>query len=258
MTVLVAGGDSFTYGNELADCTTQQPSELTWSAFLAHKLGMKYMCVAQGGWSNPAIARNIINTVSSLDKRNIDHVVAVMWSFPTRFEFKFNYNTLEKDSPWYSITPWTHERDQNVILEAFQNFAQGVFSHYKKQQLVAQSTGLADFSEMYYKHVGNNESWETYSTLKEIVYLQDWLKQRNKKYIFTYVDECIFNQNVPWDTSTQNLYDSLDQSNFYHFPGFFKWAADNGYPFYTTHPAESAHTDFINKLFYGFAKQKLK
>ena len=38
MTVLVAGGDSFTYGNELADCTTQQPSELTWSAFLAHKL----------------------------------------------------------------------------------------------------------------------------------------------------------------------------------------------------------------------------
>jgi hypothetical protein len=59
MTVLVAGGDSFTYGNELADCTIKQPSELTWSAFLAHKLGMKYMCVAQGGWSNPALSLTI-------------------------------------------------------------------------------------------------------------------------------------------------------------------------------------------------------
>ena len=258
MTILVAGGDSFTYGNELADCTPQTPSELTWSAYLAHKLEMKYVCVAQGGWSNPAISRNIINTVSSLDRRGIEHVVVVMWSFPTRFEFRFNYDTLERDSPWYSISPWTHERNQSVILEAFQNFKDNIFNHYKKSQLVAQSTGLADFSEVYYKHVGNSKYWETYSTLKEIVYLQDWLKQRNKKYIFTYVDECIFNKNVSWDASIENLFESLDQSNFYHFPGFFKWAADGGYPFYATHPCESAHTDFVNKFLYEFAQKKFK
>jgi len=258
MTILVAGGDSFTYGNELADCTPQTPSELTWSAYLAHKLEMKYVCVAQGGWSNPAIARNIINTVSSLDQRKIEHVVVVMWSFPTRFEFRFNYDTLERDSPWYSISPWTHERNQSVILEAFQNFKDDIFNHYKKSQLIAQSTGLADFSEVYYKHVGNSKYWETYSTLKEIVYLQDWLKQRNKKYIFTYVDECIFNKNVPWDASIENLFESLDQSNFYHFPGFYKWAADGGYPFYATHPCESAHTDFVNKFLYEFAQKKFK
>lgn len=258
MTILVAGGDSFTYGNELADCTPQTPSELTWSAYLAHKLEMKYVCVAQGGWSNPAISRNIINTVSSLDRRGIEHVVVVMWSFPTRFEFRFNYDTLERDSPWYSISPWTHERNQSVILEAFQNFKDNIFNHYKKSQLVAQSTGLADFSEVYYKHIGDSEYWETYSTLKEIVYLQDWLKQRNKKYIFTYVDECIFNKNVPWDASIENLFESLDQSNFYHFPGFYKWAADGGYPFYATHPCESAHTDFVNKFLYEFAQKKFK
>jgi len=258
MTILVAGGDSFTYGNELADCTPQTPSELTWSAYLAHKLEMKYVCVAQGGWSNPAIARNVINTVSSLDRRGIEHVVVVMWSFPTRFEFRFNYDTLERDSPWYSISPWTHERNQSVILEAFQNFKDNIFNHYKKSQLVAQSTGLADFSEVYYKHIGDSKYWETYSTLKEIVYLQDWLKQRNKKYIFTYVDECIFNKNVPWDASIENLFESLDQSNFYHFPGFYKWAADGGYPFYATHPCESAHTDFVNKFLYEFAQKKFK
>jgi glycosyltransferase involved in cell wall biosynthesis len=258
MTILVAGGDSFTYGNELADCTPQTPSELTWSAYLAHKLEMKYVCVAQGGWSNPAISRNIINTVSSLDRRGIEHVVVVMWSFPTRFEFRFNYDTLERDSPWYSISPWTHERNQSVILEAFQNFKDNIFNHYKKSQLVAQSTGLADFSEVYYKHIGDSKYWETYSTLKEIVYLQDWLKQRNKKYIFTYVDECIFNKNVPWDASIENLFESLDQSNFYHFPGFYKWAADGGYPFYATHPCESAHTDFVNKFLYEFAQKKFK
>lgn len=257
MTILVTGGDSFTYGIELMDCTPTSPSELSWAGYLAAKLKMKFNCVARGGWSNAAISRNMINSITAFDKANIDTVVAVMWSFPNRYEFRFNYDTLERDSPWYSITPWTHERDQNVILEAFQNFKENIFNHYKKNQLIAQSTGLADYSEMFFKHVGDNEYWEIYSTLKEMVFLQDWLKQRNKKYIFTYVDECIFNKNIPWDANIQNLYDSLDHDNFYHFAGFFKWAHDTGYPFYTTHPKEVAHQDFVDGYLYDFAVKKL-
>ena len=49
MTILIAGGDSFTYGNELADCTLNRFSEKTWSGILADQLGMSYDCTAWGG-----------------------------------------------------------------------------------------------------------------------------------------------------------------------------------------------------------------
>ena len=257
MTVLVAGGDSFTYGNELADCTPEQPSELTWSAFLAHKLGMKYMCVANGGWGNDAIARNVISNVYKLLQLDSKPVVAVMWSFPTRYEFTFNYNTLGRNSPWETINPWTHEKDQKVILDAFKNFMQTNLDDYRKHQLQAQSTGLAEFSELFFKHVGSNTTYSIYNSYRSIVHLQNWLQQNGIKYVFTYVDDMLFTQ-PPDDQSVNALYNSIEHSNIYHFSGFYNWAADNDYPFYSTHPCESAHTDFINKFFYPFVDQKFK
>ena len=46
MTVLIAGGDSFTYGAELQDCDGSY-SNLTWSALLAKRMGMSYCCTAK-------------------------------------------------------------------------------------------------------------------------------------------------------------------------------------------------------------------
>ena len=40
MTVLIAGGDSFTFGSELPS------QEHAWSGLLAKKLGMNYCCTA--------------------------------------------------------------------------------------------------------------------------------------------------------------------------------------------------------------------
>ena len=252
MTILIAGGDSFTYGNELADCTLNRFSEKTWSGILADQLGMSYDCTAWGGNGNSAIARRTMTACHKHLGLGHDIFVSVMWSWPTRYEFRFRYDTHEHENPWCTITPWTHERDQNVILDAFKNFKETVFDHYKRNQLTAQTTGIADFSEHFFKDVGDSEYWELYTSIKEMVFLQDWLKQRNIDYLFTYVDDCLFKHNTPLDSTLKTLYNSLDYTKIYlpdHFEGFYKWAQDNNYPFGATHPLEPAHLDFGLEIF---------
>lgn len=251
MTILIAGGDSFTYGNELDDATPSRFSIRTWASSLADHLEMSYSCTAWGGHGNSAIARRTMTSCQKHIDQGNDIFVTVMWSFPSRYEFRFRYDTHERDAPWYTITPWTHERDQNVILDAFKNFKETIFDHYKRNQLTAQSTGLADFSEHFFKDVGDSEYYELYTTVKEMVFLQEWLKQRNIKYMYTYVDECIFEHNTQIDSYLKTLYDSLDLTKIYRpgeFCGFFKWAQEGGYPFGATHPLEPAHQDFASKL----------
>jgi len=252
MTILISGGDSFTYGNELDDCTPKSFSEYTWAANLATHLGMSYDCTAWGGHGNSAIARRTMTACQKHIEQGHDIFVTVMWSYPSRYEFRFRYDTHEHESPWCTITPWTHERDQNVILDAFKNFKETIFDHYKRNQLTAQTTGIADFSEHFFKDVGDSEYWELYTSIKEMVFLQDWLKQRNIDYLFTYVDDCLFKHNTPLDSTLKTLYDSLDYTKIYlpdHFEGFYKWAQANNYPFGATHPLEPAHVDFGLKIF---------
>ena len=256
MTILLAGGDSFTYGNELADCDSKTSSKAAWGAMLATSLNMSYSCVADGGLSNTGIARHVMIGCTKILKQNMDIAVAVMWSFPGRYEFRFTYNTMEKNNPWYSITPWTHEPDESIILKTFHNFKKNVFDHYKKNQLQAQVTGVAKFSELYYKHVGDSEYWEIYTSLKEILFLQQWLEGKHIPYVFTYVDDILFKNNTKPDVNMQILLDSINSDAFYHFEGFYKWATAKNYSFGTTHPLELAHEHFSQKII-QLAQQRL-
>lgn len=257
MTILIAGGDSFTFGNELADCTPTQFSNSTWSSQLANKLDMSYDCTAWGGDGNSAIARKTMTACNKHLAQGHNIAVAVMWSYPSRYEFRFKYDTQEKHSPWYTITPWTHEKDTSVITGAFANFKENIFDHYKNNQKTAQSTGLAAFSEHFFKDVGDSEYYELYTSIKEMVFLQDWLKQRNVPYIYTYVDITVFEQNVPVDSYLECLYNSLDHSRCYTDIGFYKWSQKNDFPFGATHPLEPAHTAFVDKIL-PFVEHRLK
>jgi len=257
MTILIAGGDSFTFGNELADCTPTQFSNSTWSSQLANKLDMSYDCTAWGGDGNSAIARKTMTACNNHIKQENTIVVAVMWSFPNRYEFRFNYNTKHRHSPWYTITPWTHERDKTVILDAFKNFKENIFDHYKKNQQDAQTTGLADFSEHFFKDVGDSEYYELYTSIKEMIFLQDWLKQRDIPYIYTFVDLSVFEPNIPVDSYLKCLYDSLDMDNVISSQGFYSWAQAEEYTFGATHPLEEAHTAYALKIL-PFVERRLK
>ena len=72
MTVLIAGGDSFTYGSELPS------QEHAWANLLATRKGWNICNTARPAASNSAIRRNVMNAVHKY--KELDLFVAVMWS----------------------------------------------------------------------------------------------------------------------------------------------------------------------------------
>ncbi len=58
---VVAGGCSFTFGNELSDdANGKTPSEKTWAALIAKEINANYHCVAKPGGGNGSITRRVI------------------------------------------------------------------------------------------------------------------------------------------------------------------------------------------------------
>lgn len=243
--IIVAGGDSFVYGSEL-----QSPNN-TFTAQLSR--GHEYCCVAWPGIGNDAIARRIINQVELM--LPIKPFVVVSWSFPGRYEFKFTYDTGQRTREWFSITPWT-TKDAPSIEKEFVVKNDSILSDHIKTIQRAKQSGVYEFANTFYQHVGSGEYWEIYSTLKEIVYLQNYLKLNNVPYLFTCADNSIlYNYTVDnSDDSIRSLVSQIktDYNNWFWFPpstitsnprGFYQWAAENKYPMGTTHPLEQAHTD---------------
>jgi hypothetical protein len=173
--------------------------------------------------------------------------VIVSWTFPGRYEFKIQTNQGQR---WEVINSWSvgkqyvdDDIDKNKVVDLFKN----------KIDLL----GIGKFAESYFANVGFIEYWEIYTSLKEIVYLQNYLKANKIPYLFTCADTGIFNSwtvNNPDDTSL-SLYNQINFNNWYFFPagvgsdqtemsrGFYQWAIENKYKVGVTHPLEQAHRD---------------
>jgi hypothetical protein len=159
--MIIVGGDSFIYGSELADCNGSL-SQSTFSALLTK--GQEYNCVAWPGFGNDSIARTVIAACEQYSDRN--KAVLVSWTFPGRYEFRFNYLTKQRTLHWYAINSWNIEDGEN-IKKYFRNFNQDIFDAQMRHIDSAKETGVHDFAKVFYQHVGSSEYWETYSTLKE-------------------------------------------------------------------------------------------
>ena len=240
--MIIAAGDSFVYGSEL-----QSPNN-TFTALLGAN-----ECVAWPGYSNDAIART---TIERCEQGGVTGVV-VSWTFPGRYEFRFAYDTQQKKSPWYAINAWTIKSDLASISEEFVTEDAGILEAQKRTIERARATGVAEFAEVFYKHVGGSEYWEIYSSLKEIVYLQNYLMLRQIPFMFTCADNSIFSNHTVnnADTVITSLLTQIDHTRWFWFPegkgsnqtesprGFYQWAAENKYAIGTTHPLEQAHLD---------------
>jgi hypothetical protein len=248
--IIIAGGDSFIYGNELADqMRDHNVSQYTFTALLAKD--NEYKCVAWPGYGNDSIARTVISACETALEQP---VVLVSWTFPNRYEFRFNYDTGQRTKNWYTITPWTIETTDNIKKE-YANDDYWVDQHHQEHIKTAIKTGTADFADAFYRHVGSSEYWEVYSSLKEIVYLQNYLKVNNIPYLFTCADNSIFYNHTinNADATISSLHNQIDCNNWFWFPagtnpqdtcnprGFYQWAVENKYPIATTHPLEEAH-----------------
>lgn len=272
--IIVAGGDSFVYGSELSDC-----KEMSQYNFYQHSLNSftgliakdtDYRCVAWPGYANDSIARTVI---AECNKHKYCGVI-VSWTFPGRYEFRFNYNTGQKKSPWYAFNSWTIQNPDEIIKQ-FKKSHNGISESFKKNYANAEQTGVLDFAQTFYEHVGSSEYWEVYSSLKEIVYLQNYLKVRKLPYLFTCADNSILYNNTVEQTDEyiESLKNQIDMNNWFWFPtgtkghetqtprGFYQWAVENKYPIGTTHPLEQAHQDaatLIQEKFNELVKEHLE
>jgi hypothetical protein len=221
---LIAGGDSFIWGSELADSTSGEKdgySHNTYPALLAQHAVMDYVCAAYPGNANDAISRMTLD--SSI--QHSEQFLLVTWTFPQRREFRFG-------DKWESINSW----------------------HTVKKE----------FSIEYFKHVGDNEYYEIYTTLKEILFLQNYCLTKQIPYLFLTANNTFYQHENYYrsvNQSINSLYDNIEWSNWFWFPsdseanetqaprGFYQWAVENKYsvgPHW--HPLENAHIDAANLI----------
>jgi len=240
--MIIAAGDSFVYGSEL-----QSPAN-TFTALLGADES-----IAWPGYGNDSIART---TIERCERGNVSGII-VSWTFPGRYEFRFDYDTKQKKSPWYTINSWTVKQDTLEIEQEFVTKNAGILAQQIATINTAKRTGVADFANIFYKHVGSTEYWEIYSSLKEIVYLQNYLRVKNIPFLFTCADTILFYNStiLANDTVIQSLYNQIDFTHWYLFApgsginqttnprGFYQWAIENKYQVGTTHPLEQAHAD---------------
>jgi hypothetical protein len=255
--ILVAGGDSFTYGTELKD-QNNVPSMSTFPALLSSENSLEYNCVAYPGNSNHAILRMTMQACHQhlLQKNNFG--VLVTWTFVNRYEFRFNYFTGQKLSPWYSLNSWLTLDDPNEIKKEFRSQDDSMFENQIMNLKRSKITGTAEFAKIWYKHVGDSEYFELYSTFKEILLFQFYLKANKIPYIFLTADNLYYkhpNYYRQKDQILETLYEQIDWKNWFFFDkgknfnetkeprGFYQWAAENKYPIGTTHPLEEAHLE---------------
>ena len=239
MTVLIAGGDSFTYGSELPS------QEHTWANTLAERKDWNICNTSRPAASNSAIRRNVMNAVNKY--KDLDLYVTVMWSFPNRYEFRFTFDTGQIDSPWYSINPWTYN-DQN-FEDHFHNKDDDILNAQKQNRIRAETLGIAKFARNYIHNVAETEYWEVYTSWCEIVMLQNYLIKNKIKYKFMQVDNSLFEFHDNMDSTLKTIRSDIDMSEFINNEGMYNWAKRTEQEFYTTHPKESAHIEWINMLY---------
>jgi hypothetical protein len=215
--ILVAGGDSFIWGSELADSPHGGPlgySRKTYPALLASD---EYVCAAYPGNANNAISRMSIDVLSKITEPKF---LLVQWTYPQRAEFRFG-------NDWASINSW-HTSQQEFSKQYFKHV--GDSEYYEVYSILKEILFL-----------------QQYCQINNIPYM--FLTADNHFY-------CHENHRRSRDISIDNLYSQINWNNWFFFPsgvhanetlaprGFYQWAVENKYKVGAEgHPLEAAHRD---------------
>jgi len=210
---VVAFGDSFTRGDELADCPSQIPndpyqplqsSNSTWPALIAQGLGTMYECIAFGGAGNHRISFQVCKELQDKDLSNC--LIIINWSY---FE-RFDYFDLDANN-WVATHPQYDDK----------------LNHY------------------FYKHI-DSELWNVHRNLQQIHSTIALLQSNNVDFIMTCIDPMLYLKH-PDVAKLQN------QTNHYiiNFWGytFLEWSKQKGFPIGPGgHPLEKAHIEAANYI----------
>lgn len=274
--IVLSGGCSFVWGIDLADCRHSGPggfSRRTWPALLADDIGATYHSVASPGAGNDIIARNVISHCETKQKPD---VVIVQWTFPWRFGFRFGYPTNANREQWSTIDLWSIDNEYKPVDRVIDETDQ-MFGYSEKMREIARTVGTKEFANIFFKHVAYEEYWSIYTSLKEIVALQNYLKVKNIPYLFSCADNVLFEcatAVTPPDVYLKSLQSQLDKNSWFMFSrgdkshetqtprGFYQWAEENKYPKgISSHPLEAAHSnaaELIKEKFNEMVKKHLE
>ena len=256
MSKFIAGGCSFTLGNELSDDKDgKTPSNKSWAKLLTGD--SDYVCTAFGGLGNSAIARRTFNAVS----QNPDVAgVIVMWSFLSRYDWAMPRHKDLEDTRWATMSPWdtsmaADERHQALTGSEAQQ------EHWKRRQSLMIDTGVKPFAEAIYRYAAN-QYHETYLSWKSIIWLQNILEKKKIPFMFTLADNSLFydefEQHKDQDPFMNALHGEIDLTKWFSFGermmGFNQWSLLEDYPRGTTHPLDEAHEDAVKLMLPQFKK----
>lgn len=179
-------GDSFTYGDELAD-----PAKSAWPVLLAEKMGYDLVNEGKPGAGNEYIVKK---TIKSVPRYNPDLVI-VSWTSASRQEFSDEWGT-------YDIWP-------GQTLRYPINHRGKVLKHREE---------LIKYITMY-----NNEEHEYRRWLRQVILLQSYLKCYNVNYRFVSAFDCQYRTQK---YNEQEYWNLIDTENFIGWPdrGLVEWA----------------------------------
>jgi hypothetical protein len=110
--ILVAGGDSFIWGSELADSPHGGPDGYSRNTFAALLAGKNYICAAYPGIGNIEIAYRIQQICNDIQK---EKQVIVCWTWPSRD------NMINSDQPIISLQNYLVQQNIPYLFTCVDN-----------------------------------------------------------------------------------------------------------------------------------------
>ncbi len=253
MSNFLAGGCSFTFGNELSDdFESRYASKKSWAYKIFENSGAdNYHCCAKGGIGNSAIARNVFEQINKIENLKC---VTVMWTFISRYDWAMSPHAALDQKRWASITPWeTDDGDSESYKTLADNSIQQKL-HQQRQDNFSKA-GVRSLANSIYKY-GANDYHETYLSWKSIIWLQNILEKKQIPYFFTLADNTLFYDNnehkKQQDFLMESLHNEIDLTKWFFFGdrcmGFNQWALMEDYARGTTHPLDNAHHDAVKLM----------
>lgn len=210
-------GCSFIFGTDLPDDGRDThyatPSNLTWPALWAKKLGYGYQCYARPGSGNLQIMERVLSQATNIEKS----LFVIGWSWIDRFDY-INENQLKSNWPG---TPWSTCRPNED----------------------------SDINKVYYRDL-HSQYRDKLATLTYMRVVIDTLKQKELPFVMTFMDNTTFE--TQWHTSpaVSDLQDYVSPyMTTFNGNNFLDWSQKNGYAISSTaHPLEEAHCAAVEHI----------
>jgi hypothetical protein len=214
-------GCSFVYGSDLSDCPhginddNPPPSRLTWPALLAQRYQLDYECYARPAAGNLQILETLLSQIDCTE----DSIYVINWTWIERFSYVSSAKKTGRH-PWNPLG-WTSvmPSDRDEVAKIYYKYLHSEFRD-KLESLVCINTAI------------------------------DLLRDRNRRFIVTYTDDLVFQDQWHVSPATALLQEKIRPYVLsFENRSFFEWAKTSKFDMSTAgHPLEQAHAAAADKM----------